>query len=74
MVRWVSLAQSVKKKILTEFLPAEGLSVGVQAEENTLVDEGVLVLRPGALLVLGVSGADDGLNLVTVDETGEVLV
>ena len=56
----------------TEFLPAEGLRVGVQTEEDTLVDEGVLVLRPGALLVLRVCGANDRLNFVAVDETGDI--
>ena len=56
----------------TAFLPAEGLRVGVQTEEDTLVDEGVLVLRPGALLVLGVRGADDGLDLIAVDDAGNV--
>ena len=56
----------------TQLLPAESLGVGVEAEENTLVDEGVLVLRPGALLVLRVCGANDRLNLVAVDETGDI--
>ena len=57
---------------LTKLLPADGLRVRVQAEEDALVDEGVLVLRPGALLDLRVGGADDGLDLIRVDETGDV--
>ena len=59
-------------KLLTNLLPADGLRVGVEAEENTLVDKWVLVLRPGALLVLRVGGADDRLDLVAVDETGDI--
>ncbi len=58
--------------MLTELLPAEGLRVWVQAEENTLVDKGVLVLRPGALLVLLVRWTNDRLDLIAVDETGDV--
>lgn len=30
------------------------------------------MLGPGALLVLGVSGTNDGLDLIGVDETGDV--
>ena len=30
------------------------------------------MLRPGALLVLGARGADDGLDLVRVDETSDI--
>ena len=57
---------------LTQLLSPESLRVRVEAEENALVDEGVLVLRPGALLVLRVCGANDRLKLVAVDETGDV--
>lgn len=59
---------------LTEFVSAQGLCVGVQTEENAPVDERVLALRPGALLVLSVGGADNRLNLVTVDETSDIRV
>ena len=58
----------------TELLAADGLGVRVEAEENALVDKGVLVLRPGALLVLGARRTDDGLDLIGVDETGDVRV
>ena len=61
-----------KKKGLTDFLPAQGLGVGVETEENSLVDEGVLLLRPGTLLNFLASGADNGLNFVTVDETSNI--
>ena len=60
------------EKLLTEFLATDGLRVRVQTEENALVDEGVLVLRPGALLVLRVGGADNGLDLGAVDDTSDV--
>ena len=58
--------------IRTELLAADSLSVRVQAEENALVNQGVLVLRPGALLMLGVRGADNRLDFVAVDETSNV--
>ena len=57
---------------LTELLPADGLRVRVQAEEDALVDEGVLVLRPRALLGLRVRGANDRLDLVAVDDASDI--
>ena len=59
-------------EVRTQFLPAESLCVRVETEENSLVDEGVLVLRPGALLDLSVGRSDNGLDLIRVDETGDV--
>ena len=56
----------------TQLLAAEGLGVRVEAEENSLVDEGVLLLGPGALLDLLAGGADDRLDLVAVDEASDV--
>lgn len=53
-------------------MPAEGLGVGVEAEENGLVDQGVLLLCPGALLELLAGGTNNGLDLVAVDQTGNV--
>ena len=61
-----------KRKGRTDLLPAQGLGVGVETEENGLVDEGVLLLGPGALLNFLASGADDGLDFVTVDETSDI--
>jgi len=58
--------------LLEDLLPAEGLGVGVETEENSPVDEGVLLLCPGPLLDLLASRADDGLDLVTVDEAGDI--
>lgn len=57
---------------LTEFLPAESLGVWVETEENGLVDEGVLLLCPWALLDLLASGADNGLDLIAVDQAGDI--
>ena len=62
----------VRSRIRTKLLPADGLRVRVETEQNALVDEGVLVLRPRALLVLGVGGANDRLDLVAVDEASDV--
>ena len=56
----------------TELLSAENLGVRVQAEENSLVDQGVLLLSPGSFLDLGAGGTDDGLDLSAVDETGDI--
>jgi len=60
--------------LLEDLLAAEGLGVGVEAEENGLVDKGVLLLGPGALLDLLAGGADDRLDLSAVDEAGDVRV
>ena len=59
-------------KVRTQLLPAKSLGVGVEAEEDTLVAERVLVLRPRALLDFGVGRANDRLDLSAVDETGDV--
>lgn len=56
----------------TQFLSAEDLGVRVQAEENSLVDQGVLLLSPGSFLDLGVGGTDNGLDFGAVDETGYI--
>ena len=61
-----------KRKGRTDLLPAQGLGVGVETEENGLVDEGILLLGPGTLLNFLASGADDRLNFVTVDETSNI--
>lgn len=56
----------------TEFLSAESLGVWVETEENSLVDERILLLRPRALLDLLASRADDGLDLVAIDQTSNI--
>lgn len=58
----------------TNLLPAQGLCVRVQTEENALVVERVLLLGPGAFLDFLASGTDNGLDLGAVDETGDVRV
>lgn len=57
---------------LTELLATENLGIGVETEENSLVDKRVLLLCPGALLDLLASGTNDRLDLVRVDETSNV--
>jgi len=59
---------------LTDLLPAQGLSVRVETEEDGLVDKGVLLLCPGALLHFLSSRTDDGLDFIGVDEAGDVRV
>lgn len=53
-------------------MSADGLGIGIEAEEDSLVDQGVLLLGPRTLLDFLASGADDGLDLVAVDEAGDV--
>jgi hypothetical protein len=53
-------------------LSAQSLCVGVEAEEDGLVDERVLLLRPGAFLELLAGRANDGLDLIAVDQAGDV--
>lgn len=57
-----------------ELLATESLGVRVEAEENGLVAEGVLLLGEGPLLGGLASGAEDGLDLVRVDDAGNVRV
>ena len=61
-----------KKTELTEFLLAQNLRVGVEAVKDGLVHKRVLVLGPGALLVLGLRGADDGLDFIAVDQASNI--
>lgn len=55
-----------------ELLSAEGLGVRVESEEDSLVSERVLLLGEGPLLDGLTGGSDDRLDLVRVDETGDV--
>lgn len=60
-------------RLRAELLLGEGRSVGVEAEHDLLVAEGVLLLDDGALgagLTLG--GAEHGLHLGGVDQTGDI--
>lgn len=55
-------------------MPANGLGVRVETEQNSLVDKGVLLLRPGTFLNFLASRADNGLDLVAVDQASNVRV
>jgi hypothetical protein len=56
----------------TQFLPAQGLRIRVETEENGLVNKRVLLLCPGPLLDLLSSGTNDGLDLTAVDKTSDI--
>jgi hypothetical protein len=55
-------------------LPANGLGVRVETEEDSFVDKGILLLRPGTFLDFLASRADNGLDLVAVDQASNVRV
>lgn len=55
-------------------MPANGLCIRVEAEEDTLVRQWVLVLSPRALCNLGVGGSDNSLDRGAVDDSGDVWV
>jgi len=55
-------------------LPANGLGVRVKTEEDSLVDQGVLLLCPGTFLDFLASRANNGLDLVAVDQASNVWV
>ena len=55
-------------------MPANGLCVRIEAEEDTLVCQWVLVLSPWALCNLGVGRSDNSLDGGAVDNTGDIRV
>lgn len=55
-------------------MSAKGLGIRVQTEHNCLVDQWILLLGPWTFLDLLASRTDNGLNLVAVDQTGNVRV
>ena len=55
-------------------MPANGLGVRIQTEEDSLVDKGILLLCPGTFLDFLASGANNGLDLVAVDQASNVRV
>ena len=71
---WLGECWIKNSTVLTEFLPADGLGVGVKAEEDTLVDQWVLVLSPRALGNLGVGRSDNSLDHGTVDDASDIWV
>lgn len=60
--------------LLTEFLTAQRFCIWIKAEQNSLVDQRVLLLRPRPLVRLGLCRANHGLDLVTVNEPSNVRV
>ena len=55
-------------------MTADRLCVGVETEENALVDQGVLLLCVRTLLNLGTSWTDDRLDLRAVNDAGYIWV
>ena len=53
-------------------MPANGLGVGIEAEEDTLVDQWILVLSPWAPGDLGVGRSDNSLDHGAVDDASDV--
>ena len=69
---WSEKPWVIKPPVLTEFLPANSLGVGVEAEEDALVYQRVLVLSPWALGDLGVGRSDNGLDHGAVDDPSDI--
>ena len=72
--KWSGECRSGNPTVLTEFLPANGLGVGIETEEDTLVDQWVLVLSPWTLGDLGVGRSDNSLDRGAVDDTSDIWV
>jgi len=72
--KWSGECWSGNPTALTEFLPANSLDVGIEAEEDTLVDQWVLVLRPWALGDLGIGRSDNSLDRRAVDDTSDIRI
>lgn len=70
--RWSGKCWVRKSTPLTEFLPANGLGVGVETEEDALVDQWVLMLSPWTLGDLGVGRSDNGLDHSAVDDASDI--
>jgi len=70
--RWDALLDGTLLLGTDELLTTESLGVWVESEENSLVLEGVLLLGEWSLGDGLTSGSDDGLDLVRVDETGDI--
>jgi len=60
--------------LLEDFSPAQGLGVRVETEKDSLVDERVLLLSPGAFLDFLASRSDNGLDFIAVDQTSNIRV
>jgi hypothetical protein len=51
----------------TKLMPAKGLGVWVKTEKDGLVDQGIFLLCPRALLNFLASRSDDRLDFIAVD-------
>ena len=60
------------RTIRTDFLPAQGLGVGVETEKNSLVDKRIFLLGPGPFLSFLASGSDNRLNFIAIDQTSNI--
>jgi hypothetical protein len=67
-------ARNLDDHVRTKLLPADGLRVGIEAEEHALVGKGVLVLSPGTPLSFRPGRANDGLDLRAVNDAGNIRV
>jgi len=72
--KWSGECLSGNTTVLTEFLPANSLCVGIEAEEDTFVDQWILVLRPWALGDLGICRSDNSLDHRAVDDTCDIWI
>ena len=61
-----------ENRIRTDFLPAQGLGVGVETEKNSLVDERIFLLGPGAFLNFLAGRSDNRLDLIAIDQTSNI--
>lgn len=59
---------------LTEFLSANCFGIGIKAEQDSLVDQWILLLCPGTFLNLLTSRSNNRLDFVTVDQTSHIRV
>ena len=55
-------------------MSAQGLGVGVETEENSLVDERIFLLGPGAFLYFLAGRSDNRLDFIAIDQTSNVRV
>ena len=53
-------------------MSANSLGIGIETEENTLVDQWILVLSPWALSDLGVGRSNNSLDDGAVDDTSDI--
>jgi hypothetical protein len=51
----------------TKLVSAKGLGIWVETEKDSLVDQGILLLCPGALLDLLACRTDDRLDFIAVN-------